>query len=63
LFVVGGERRVVFWHLQVSETLNRAVEEAVDKDMHSTKTELIREAVREKLSNMGFTPAVVRDLK
>jgi len=42
------------WHVPVTEALNHAVEEAIARGTHSTKTELVREAVREKLRQMGF---------
>jgi Arc/MetJ-type ribon-helix-helix transcriptional regulator len=56
-------RKTVFWHIPVTETLDRAVEEAVYQDMHSTKTELVREAVREKLKEMGVSWTVASTLK
>lgn len=34
--------------------LNEAVEEAVRVDMHATKSDFVRDAVREKLKDMGF---------
>lgn len=44
--------KTVFWHVPVTVALDRAVEEAIRRDMHSTKADLIREAVREKLKEM-----------
>lgn len=40
------------WSIPVSLALDEAVENAVVKDMHSTKSDLVREAVREKLEKM-----------
>jgi Arc/MetJ-type ribon-helix-helix transcriptional regulator len=53
VFILGKSRKTT-WHVSVSETLDRVVEEAVEQDMHSTKSDLIREAVRDKLRQMGF---------
>jgi len=44
------------WTLLVPKTLDEAVENAVKHDMHISKSELIREAVKEKLEKMGFLP-------
>ena len=44
------------WNLQVPKSLDEAVDKAVLTDWHYTKTELIREAVREKLKAMGIKP-------
>lgn len=53
--------KTVFWHVPVTATLDQAVEEAIRRDMHSTKADLIREAVREKLkeirASFGAFPA------
>jgi Arc/MetJ-type ribon-helix-helix transcriptional regulator len=37
---------VVFWNIPVPKALDDEVEEAVQKDRHMTKAELIRAAVR-----------------
>jgi len=42
------------WQVVVPKILDDAVEKAVDVDTHITKSDLIREAVREKLEKMGF---------
>lgn len=44
------------WNLQVPKTLDEAVDKAVISDWHYTKTEFIRDAVREKLTRMGMKP-------
>lgn len=41
------------WQLRVRKTLDDLVEAVVNKDTHSTKSEFIRQAVREKLEKMG----------
>lgn len=42
------------WNVAVPKLLDEAVEKAVKLDTHMTKSDLIREAVREKLAKMGF---------
>lgn len=42
------------WNVPVPAVLDETVEKAVELDMHATKSDLIREAVREKLEKMGF---------
>jgi len=49
-----GKRRKRRWNIPVPAVLDEAVEKAVELDMHATKSDLIREAVREKLEKMGF---------
>ena len=39
----------------MTRTLDAMVEEAVSKDTHVSKSDLVREAVREKLAKMGFS--------
>lgn len=48
------EKEMVFWQIQVKASFNRIVEEVIDKDTHSSKSEFIRQAVREKLEKMGI---------
>ena len=42
------------WNIQVPKRLDAAVERATAEGTHSSKSDLVREAVREKLENMGF---------
>ncbi len=46
------------WFVTVSASLNSALEEAILKDTHSTKSEFIRDVVREKLEKMGYKPKI-----
>ena len=46
--------RLPVWTVPVTDSLNKLVEEAVSTDTHVSKSDLIREAVREKLARMGF---------
>ncbi|MGB9779112.1 MAG: ribbon-helix-helix domain-containing protein [Candidatus Bathyarchaeales archaeon] len=43
------------------EALDKAVDVAVERDWHYTKTEFIREAVREKLRSLGICPVELAD--
>ena len=43
------KKRARIWHLQVSDHLNEQLEEYIELDSFSTKSEFIREAVRERL--------------
>jgi Arc/MetJ-type ribon-helix-helix transcriptional regulator len=42
------------WSIPVSKTLDDAVERAIDLDLHSTKSDFVRDAVRKRLEEMGF---------
>jgi Arc/MetJ-type ribon-helix-helix transcriptional regulator len=46
------------WNIPVSKTLDDALEQAVNLDSHSSKSEFVRDAVRRRLENMGFNPQV-----
>ncbi len=47
--------RLPVWTVPTTKTLDDLVEEAVASDTHVSKSDLIREAVREKLAKMGFS--------
>jgi len=49
------KERLPVWQIPVTRTLDAMVEEAVSKDTHVSKSDLVREAVREKLAKMGFS--------
>jgi Arc/MetJ-type ribon-helix-helix transcriptional regulator len=53
-------KQLVYWNVPVPKTLDKAVEDAVDHDSHVSKTDLIREAVREKLEKMGVRLTVAQ---
>ena len=48
----------VNWNIPVPKTLDDALEEAVRKDTHSTKSDFVRDAVRRRLEDMGFRPQI-----
>lgn len=49
---------VRYWNVPVPKCLDEAVEAAVGRDWHRTKTEFIREAVRRELERLGLKPSV-----
>lgn len=48
------EEKEPIWQIRVQRMLDKMVEQVLLKDTHSTKSEFIRQAVREKLEKMGF---------
>jgi Arc/MetJ-type ribon-helix-helix transcriptional regulator len=46
------------WNIPVPKALDEALEEAVEKDTHSTKSDFVRDAVRHKLEELGFKPKI-----
>ncbi len=46
------------WSIPVTRTLDDAVEKAVTRDSHSSKSEFVRDAVRRRLEGMGYSPQV-----
>ena len=55
------KRKIATWNIQVPQALDKAVDVAVARDWHYTKTEFIREAVREKLRSLGIHPVELAD--
>ena len=53
-------KQLVYWNIPVPKPLDKAVEDAVNSDSHVSKSDLIREAVREKLQKMGVKLTVVQ---
>lgn len=51
-------RKLKFWNIPVTETLDKALEQAVSVDSHSSKAEFVRDTVRRRLEEMGFNPRV-----
>jgi Arc/MetJ-type ribon-helix-helix transcriptional regulator len=45
----------VNWNIPVPKALDIALEVAVKEQMYSTKSDLVREAVRRKLIEMGYS--------
>lgn len=52
------EQEKTKWIVTVPISLNEAVNEAILKDSHATKSEFVRDAVRRRLEEMGYNPQV-----
>jgi Arc/MetJ-type ribon-helix-helix transcriptional regulator len=48
------KRDTTRWNIPVPKILDAVVEKAIDLDTHSTKSDFVRDAVREKLASMGY---------
>jgi metal-responsive CopG/Arc/MetJ family transcriptional regulator len=48
------KKRLRFWNIPVTQALDEAVEKAVRKNAHVSKSDFVRDAVREKLRKMGL---------
>lgn len=48
------KRKTTRWNIPVPQTLDDTLEKAVFLDSHMTKSDFVREAVREKLASMGY---------
>lgn len=51
------------WNIPVPRVLDEALEEAVRRDMHSTKSDFVRDAVRHRLEEMGFKSTPFLEVK
>jgi Arc/MetJ-type ribon-helix-helix transcriptional regulator len=47
------KRKLRFWNIPVTEQLDDSVEKAVQINAHVSKSDFVRDAVRDKLRNMG----------
>jgi len=57
---MSGRKQLVYWNVPVPKSLDEIVEHVVIYDSHVSKSDLIREAVREKLEKMGVNLTVTR---
>jgi Arc/MetJ-type ribon-helix-helix transcriptional regulator len=48
------KRDTTRWNIPVPKILDDIVEKAIELDTHSTKSDFVRDAVREKLASMGY---------
>ena len=55
---MGKRKGLVYWNIPVTKTLDEAVEEAVRQDMHVSKSDLIRDAVRRLLQKINVDEAI-----
>jgi len=52
---MGKRKDLAYWNIPVPKALDQAVEEAVKRDMHVSKSDLVRDAVRRLLREIGIT--------
>ena len=58
---MSNRREISVWNLQVPKLLDEAIEKAIEMDFHMTKSEYIRDAVREKLLKQGIKAENVKE--
>ncbi len=51
------KRRLRFWSIPVTENLDDRVQKALLSDSHVTKSDFVRDAVREKLTKLNTMPS------
>jgi len=51
---MGKRKDLTYWNIPVTRTLDEAVEKAVKVDMHVSKSDLVRDAVRRLLLELGI---------
>jgi metal-responsive CopG/Arc/MetJ family transcriptional regulator len=52
------EKDITYWNIPVPKLLDEALEAAIKRNWHRTKTEFIRELVRRELEKRGFHPPI-----
>ncbi len=55
------DRKLKVWRIPVTLTLDNVLEKALESNAYVSKSDLIREAVREKLAKMGFMETLTRE--
>jgi len=45
---------LIYWNIPVTKPLDEAVKEALKRNMHVSKSDLVRDAVRRLLEEMGI---------
>jgi Arc/MetJ-type ribon-helix-helix transcriptional regulator len=56
------EKECVRWPIRVSPALDKLVDEAVRKGVFSSRSDLVREAVRLRLEQVGFRLDLEREI-
>jgi len=54
-------KKLKVWSIPVTQALDEAVERAVQQNAHVSKSDFVRDAVREKLRKMGFLEEAAGD--
>ena len=55
------KQAITYWNIPVPKALDAALEKAILGDWHRTKTEFIRELVRQELRQRGFQPPPIQE--
>jgi Arc/MetJ-type ribon-helix-helix transcriptional regulator len=50
------KRKLKFWNIPVTAYLDECLERAVQVNSHVSKSDFVRDAVREKLAKIGLLP-------
>jgi len=59
---MGKRKDLVYWNIPVTRALDEAVREAIKRNTHVSKSDLVRDAVRRLLREMGLLE-VARDVE
>jgi Arc/MetJ-type ribon-helix-helix transcriptional regulator len=51
-------KEITNWNIPVPRTLDNALEEAVKRDTHISKSDFVRDAVRRRLEDLGYKPQI-----
>jgi len=51
---MGKRKDLVYWNIPVTRALDEAVREAIKRNTHVSKSDLVRDAVRRLLREMGL---------
>ena len=52
------DKRYTLLHIRVKKSMSDLIDFIVKRDTHSTRSEFIRDAIREKLERMGLYPNI-----
>jgi len=57
------KHEIARWNFLVPKLLNETVERAIELDSHMTKSDFVRDAVREKLAAMGYRSEPFKEIQ
>lgn len=55
------DRKLKVWRIPVTLNLDNMLEKALDLNVHVSRSDFVREAVREKLAKMGLMETLTRE--
>jgi len=56
-------KKLKFWNIPVTEILDECLEKAVRENSYVSKSDFVRDAVREKLAEMGFLTTRTKEVQ